>query len=569
MSYIKFPFVQQIKNYQGDQILGDLIAGLTVGVMLIPQGMAYAFLAGVPPVYGLYASLVPLFIYMLFGTSRFSTIGPAAISALLVLTSLNQLGISEPEAYLNAVFVIALLSGIIQLLMGFFRLGFIVNFISQPVLKGFILGAALTIILSQIKHLLGIPLESGSTISTLEQLILKIDLINIYTLSVGLAGILILILMKRLDKRIPSQLIVVGLSMAVIAVFRLDVLNVDILGVVPKGLPGFHSPTLNMDLIQALLPVSATIALITFIEVYAIGVSLEEKSKAKDIVPDQELIAMGLGKTIGSFFQAFPTSASFSRSAVNKEAGSKSVLSGIFTLILIILTLLFLTPYFYFMPKAILASIILVAITGLIDPGYIKLLWRTDRRDFIMFSVTALVTFLVGVQQGILTGVVLSVFLIAYSISYPHVAEIALVQGTKVFRNIDRFDRAQKEDRIMMIRFDAPLTYSNVPYFLKKLKQFEARHSNLECVILNASAINHIDSTSVEAVRHLVEDYKEKNIRFVITNLRGPVRDKFKQTGMFEFIGTDNFFAEDYEALLSCEGKGTDPDRDMVFQSNK
>lgn len=563
------PFIEQVVNYKKQYVFNDLIGGLTVGVMLIPQGMAYAFLAGVPAIYGLYASIVPLLLYMLFGTSRFVTIGPAALISLLILTGLDQLGIKDPAEYLNAVFLIALIAGVIQLLMGVLRLGYIINFISQPVLKGFILGAAFTIMLSQVKHIMGIDAESGGTIKTITALFKNFSSSNFFTMWIGFGAIAFLLLMKRLDKRIPSQLIVVGLGMFVVGYFQLNTNQVDILGVVPKGMPGFSIPEFDWSLIQSLLPVGATIALISFIEVYAIGVSLEEKDKAKNIIPDRELIALGLSKFIGGFFQAFPTSGSFSRSAVNKEAGSKTILAGFYTIILIVLTLLFLTPYFYYLPKAVLGAIIIVAILGLIQPSYIRRLWMTDKRDLLMFSATAIATFFIGVQEGIITGVVLSIFLLAYNVSYPHIAETSLVKGTKSFRNVDRFKDTDVNENALIVRVDAPLTFSNIPHFLKKLKKFEEKKKDLQFVILNASAINNIDSTATEALKEIVKDYNSRDIRFVITNLRGPVRDKFKQSGVFESVGYGNFFSDDYEALKSCEGLDPDVDADIVFQSNK
>ncbi|PHR49816.1 MAG: sodium-independent anion transporter [Fluviicola sp.] len=565
----KMPFIEQVVNYKKQYVFSDLLGGLTVGVMLIPQGMAYAFLAGVPPIYGLYASIVPLLLYMLFGTSRFVTIGPAALISLLVLTGLDQLNITDPAEYLNAVFLIALIAGLIQFLMGILKLGYIINFISQPVLKGFILGAAFTIMLSQVKHIMGIDAESGGTLKTIASLFKNFNSSNFYTMGIGFAAIAFLLLMKRLSKRIPSQLIVVGLGMFVVGFFQLETNQVDILGVVPKGMPNFSTPEFDWMLVQSLLPVSATIALISFIEVYAIGVSLEDKDKAKNIIPNRELIALGLSKFIGGFFQAFPTSGSFSRSAVNKEAGSKTIISGFYTILLIVLTLLFLTPYFYYLPKAVLGAIIIVAIFGLIEPSYIRRLWITDKRDLLMFAATATATFFIGVQEGIITGVVLSIFLLAYNVSYPHIAETSLVKGTKSFRNVDRFKDTDVNESALIVRVDAPLTYSNIPHFLKKLKKFEEKKNNLQFVILNASAINNIDSTATEALKGIVKDYNDRDIRFVITNLRGPVRDKFKQSGVFESVGYGNFFSNDYEALKSCEGLDPDVDTDIVFQSNK
>ncbi len=565
----KIPFIQQLKSYNKGFIVNDLVGGLTVGVMLIPQGMAYAFLAGVPAVYGLYASLVPLLMYMVFGSSRYVTIGPAALISLLIITGLDKIGITEPQEYLNAVFVIALIAGVFQLLLGFFKLGNIINFISQPVLKGFIIGAAFTIILSQVKHIFGIPVEGRATLDVLQQLYMNLGNVDMYTLLLGLGGVTFLLFMKTLSKRIPSQLILVGLTLGLTYYFQLDLEGVQILGEVPSGIPGFSVPEMNWDMIVSLMPVSITIGLISFIEVYAIGVSLEDKRDSANVAPNQELIATGLGKTLGAFFYAFPTSGSFSRSAVNKEAGTRTNVAGIYTIILIILTLLFLTPYFYYLPKAALGAIIIVAIFGLIDIKYVRDLAKVDTRDLVMLFITALITFLIGIQEGIITGVVLSIASLTYNTSYPHIAELGLVKGTNTLRNVNRFEDVQVDEHILIIRIDAPLTFSNVPQFISKLNQFENHKKDLSFVLLNASAIDYVDSTALKKMKEIADDYKKRNIRFAVSTLKGPVRDKFKRSEMFGEIGEENFFASDYEALKAYKEGEEGQDKSLIFQSNK
>ncbi len=565
----RVPFLEQMKSYQKGHLINDLIGGLTVGVMLIPQGMAYAFLAGVPAVYGLYASLVPLVFYMLFGSSRYVTIGPAALISLLIISGLDKAGITDPDEYLNAVFIIAFLAGIFQLLLGLFKLGNIINFISQPVLKGFIIGAAFTIILSQLKHILGVDVEGRASIPVLQQLWANIANIEYHTLILGLGGISFLLFMKRLSKRIPSQLILVAVTLSLTYFFSLDKEGVQILGEVPNGIPGFNVPDMNWELIQTLIPVSITVGLISFIEVYAIGISLEDRKEAKGVNPNQELIAIGSGKLIGSFFYAFPTSGSFSRSAVNKEAGSKTNLGGLFTVSLIVLTLLFLTPYFYYLPKAALGSIIIVAIFGLIDIKYVRQLSKIDTRDLIMLIITVLITFFIGVQEGIITGVVLSIASLTYNTSYPHIAELGLVKGTNTLRNVNRFEDVEVDEHILIIRIDAPLTFSNVPQFVAKLNQFEKHKSQLSFVLLNASAIDYVDSTALNTLQEVAQNYKDRGVRFAISSLKGPVRDKFKRSNMFSELGKENFFVTDHEALKAYK-EGEDPkDENLIFQSNK
>jgi len=564
----RIPFIQHFKNYNSKIFTQDLVGGLTVGVMLIPQGMAYAYIAEIPPVYGLYASIVPLLIYMLLGTSKYAAIGPAALTSLLVITGLNQAGITGQENFLNAVFIIALLSGLVQLLMGVFKLGMIVNFISKPVLKGFIFGAALTIFLSQVKSATGIQIDTNGSFDTLLALGANLTTLNIYTLIISVLSIAFLFYMKRFSKRIPNQLIVLFVTLFVVYLFGMESKNVSILGEIPEGLPSFFIPTADWSLIKTLLPVSITIGFISFVEVYAIGVSLEDKKDAGSLQPNQELIALGLSKFIGAFFHAYPTSSSFSRSAVNKQAGTKTNLSTFFTVTLVVLTLLFLTPYFYYLPKAALAAIIIVAIIGLMDFHYLRRLWLIDKLDFIMFGVTGLVTFLVGVQAGIITGVILSIMSLVYSISNPHAAEIARVNGSDDFRNRERHSNLELDDHILIYRFDAPLTFINVSYFTKKLKQFASKKNELHDVIINASAIDSMDTTSIEAFKLLVEEYTKQDVRIIITCLKGPVRDKFELMNLFEYVGKENFFSSDINALKAIKEGGNDTDSDVLFQSN-
>ncbi|PWH85539.1 SulP family inorganic anion transporter [Brumimicrobium oceani] len=565
----KFPFFQQLKTYNGKTFTQDLIGGLTVGVMLIPQGMAYAYLAEIPPVYGLYASIVPLIVYMLLGTSIYAAIGPAALTSLLAYSGLNHAGITDPDEFLNAVLVIALLSGLIQFLMGVFQLGKIVNFISKPVLKGFIFGAALTIFLSQLKSATGIKIDAHGSIDTLTALVSNVSSLSFYTVLISGLSIAYLFYMKRFSKKIPNQLIVMLITLFIIYFFNTDDSGVSILGTIPEGLPSFSMPYFDWELVKLLLPASITIAFISFVEVYAIGVSLEDKKDQGNLRPNQELIALGLSKFIGSFFLAYPTSSSFSRSAVNKQGGTKTNVSTVFTVALIILTLLFLTPFFYFLPNAALAAIIIVAIIGLMDFKYYKNLWKIDKRDFLMFAVTTLVTFLIGVQEGIITGVIFSIMSLVYAISFPHTAEVGLVRGSlDTFRNVARYSETDVEDEILIFRFDAALTFANVPHFVKKLNAYESKKENLKYVIIDANSIDSIDTTSLDTLKELAEKYKQSDIRMIITCLKGPVRDQFKKTDMFKTLGEDNFFPSVSEALRDIKGEQRLVDPKIAFQAN-
>ncbi|RFC54250.1 SulP family inorganic anion transporter [Brumimicrobium aurantiacum] len=567
---VQIPLIKQLKSYNGNTFVKDLIGGLTVGVMLIPQGMAYAYLAEIPPVYGLYASIIPLLVYMLLGTSIYTAIGPAALTSLLAFSGLNHAGITDPDEFINAVFVIALLSGLIQFLMGIFKMGRIVNFISKPVLKGFIFGAALTIFTSQLKSATGINFEGRGSINTLLSLGSNISSISLATLIITVLSIAYLFFMKRFSKKIPNQLIVMLVSLLVMFFFMKDSTEVAILGTIPEGLPSLSIPSFDWPLIKLLMPASITIAFISFVEVYAIGVSLEDKENQGNLNPNQELIATGLSKVVGSFFLSYPTSSSFSRSAVNKQAGTKTNFAAFFTVLLVVLTLIFLTPYFYYLPKAALAAIIIVAIIGLMDFNYYQRLWQIDKRDFLMLAVTTLVTFLVGVQEGIIAGVVLSIMSLVYAVSYPHTAEIALVKGSEnTFRNVSRYSEVDVDESVLIYRFDAALSFANVPHFVAQLKKFEARKKNLKMVIVNAESIDSIDTTSLDAIKDLAEEYKSNGIRLTMAGLKGPVRDQFKKADLFHEMGEENFFPTVSEAMRAYQGKETTVNQDINFQTNQ
>ena len=565
------PILDWLPNYKKKNLSGDLSAGITVGVMLIPQGMAYAMLAGLKPIYGLYAATVPLILYAIFGTSRQLAVGPVAVVSLLIASGVGAFAEIGSDSFLGMAILLSLMIGVFQLIMGVFKVGFIVNFLSHPVLSGFISAAAVYIAFSQMKHVLGISIPRGKVHETAYNIYLKFGEINKYTLAVGLGGIVTIIVLKKINKRIPFPLVVVLLGMGVGYALGLDAMpyNVSIVGDVPDGLPSFTVPTVTYEAVTSLLPIALTIALIGFTESIAVAKSIQKKHKNYEIDASQELLALGIANIGASFFQAFPTMGGFARSAVNDQSGAKTNLAGIISATVVILTLLFLTPYFYYLPNAILASIIIVAVFGLIDFKEAKHLWKTDRRDFAMFIITAIATLTLGVEQGIMVGVGVSIVGLILRVSYPHMAELGLDEQSRKYLNVERFEHINPADEILIVRLDAQLFFANTRYFLDKLKSLEEKRGDIKAVIIDASGVNGMDSSAVHAISDLVEDYQKRNIRFLMTSVKGPVRDILRRTVLRNKIGEDNFFLSIDDALTYLETNTQKEYKDITLQTNE
>ncbi|MEL6971956.1 MAG: solute carrier family 26 protein [Bacteroidota bacterium] len=539
-----FPASEWLREYSSHQLKGDLAAGLTVGVMLIPQGMAYAMIAGLPPIYGLYASTLPLIIYALLGTSRQLAVGPVAMVSLLTASGIGVLAQGGTEVYIQLAIVLALMVGLIQFLLGAFRLGFLVNFLSHPVISGFTSAAALIIGLSQLKHLLGVDIARSHHVhEILLQAIEQFGAINWVTFGIGIGGIVLIKGAKRINKALPGSLLAVLFGILLVWIMGLTNQGVKIVGEIPKGLPAFQIPTFSWETIRSLLPVALAISLVSFMESIAVAKAIQARHKDYKVVPNQELIALGLANIGGSFFQSYPITGGFSRSAVNDEAGAKTGLSSIVSALLIIFTLLFLTPVFYYLPKAILASIIMVAVFGLIDTKEPLTLWKTHRSDFWMLIITFLGTLTLGIELGIGLGVLLSLAMIIFETTRPHMAVLGKVPGRPFYRNQDRFEQVEDRPDLLIVRFDARLYFANLGYFQSKLEKWiKAKGDALQTLIINAESINSLDSSALHLLEEIVADVRESGKEIVFSGVRGPVRDLLLRAGLFQKIGENNFF---------------------------
>ena len=547
-----FPFLEWLPKYKKKFFLKDLIAGLTVGIVLVPQGMAYAMIAGLPPVYGLYASLLPVLVYAFLGTSRHIAIGPVAMDSLLVGVGLGALAITGVENYIMMAIFLSFMVGAIQLLLGVCRMGFLVNFMSKPVISGFTSAAALIIIFSQLKHLLGTNIERSNKFHELiSNAFSKLGETNSVDFAIGMIGIVFIVLFKKWNKKIPGILIIVVLGILSVYFFQLDQFGAKIVGAIPSKLPSFILPEFSMQNVYDIWPIALTLALIGYLEAVSIGKTLQEKAKIDTIDANQELVALGASNMVGSFFQSFPVTASFSRSAINYQTGVKSTIASLFSVIMVAITLVFLTPLFYYLPNAILASIIMVSVFGLIDISYPKSLWKHRKDEFVVFNITFLATLFIGIKEGILIGVLFSLLLMVYKTSKPHFAVLGNIKNSDYYRNVNRFGKeVLTREELLIVRFDSQLYFGNTNFFKTQMNAYiTAKGDKLKGVILNAEAINYIDSTAAIMLVTLIEDLHQKNIRFFIAGAIGPTRDIIFNSRIIEALHKENLFVRIVEAV--------------------
>tara|TARA_R110001592_G_scaffold362545_1_gene676969 strand:- start:253003 stop:254748 length:1746 start_codon:yes stop_codon:yes gene_type:complete len=543
--------LQWLPNYKRTNLIGDVSAGIIVSVLLVPQGMAYAMLAGLNPIHGLYAVTLPLLVYAVLGSSRQLAVGPGAMVSLLVGAGISSL---SPDSYLSYFYyaiTLALLVGLTQFSMGIFKLGFVVNFLSQPVIKGFTSAAAFIIGFGQVKHLLKLNFPNSNHIqdifigiySTIEQT-------HWLTMGIGLVGIVIIKYAKHIHPAIPGSLIAVVLSILLVKFMGLSDSGVLVLGEVPSGLPGFSLPTFEMDTWLSLFPIAITISLVGFAESFSIGKTLQAKHKDYHINANKELIALGMANISASFVRGFPVTGGLSRSAVNDQSGAKTPLSSIISAGLIVLTLVFFTSYFYYLPYAILAAVIIVAVSSIVDfKGPIEL-WTKDRKDFYMYMVTFLGTLTMGIVLGILTGMILSLMLVIYRASRPHMAQLGRVPGTNNFRNIQRFNNLEINNDLLIVRIDGPIYFANVDYINDKINQWrKERTTPVQMIFLNMESVTSLDSTGVLTIQSWVKEWRNNDIDLYIIGAKGPVRDVLVKWRLIESIGENHVFLDTHTAI--------------------
>ena len=568
-----FPVFEWAKEYSSSALKGDAFAGLTVGIMLIPQGMAYAMIAGLPPVYGLYAALFPQLIYALMGTSRQLAVGPVAMDSLLVAAGLGALSLNTTEAYIALATFLALFMGGIQLLLGSLKLGFLVNFLSKPVISGFTSAAAIIIALSQLNHLLGIDLPRSNKLHELFSFLLELGpQAHLLSVLISVLGVSFLILIRHYYPQLPGALILVGLSTFIAAQNNWESLGVRVVKEIPGGLPSFQIPTATLNQVYDLIPLAITLALIAFMEAISVAKAMEEKEKSNHLNANQELIALGTANIIGSLFQSYPTTGGFSRTAVNYDAGAKTGVAALFSAAVVGLTLLFFTTFFYHLPTAVLGAIILVAVGKLIDLSYPKRLWKNNRNEFYILVFTFCITLFVGISEGIMLGVFVALLYMIYQNTQPHIAVLGRIKDTHYFKNIDRFTKdIVTYPQVLILRFDGQLFFGNQRYFKQQFSALIKKQKQpLKHLVIAAAPISYIDATAFEMLSSWMEELSSQGITIHWTGLNGPLRDRFHKKGAFSPSYKISIYSSLDAALNAIQGSApSEIEKTIALQRNK
>ena len=552
-------------------VTADLLAALIVTIMLIPQSLAYALLAGLPAEMGLYASILPLIAYALLGTSRCLSVGPVAVVSLMTAAAVNQIAETGSIGCIEAAIALALLSGLMLLLMGLLRLGWLANFLSHPVVAGFITASGLIIGLSQLKHLLGIDMHGDNVLELLGSLYTHYQEINPATVAVGTLALSFLLWSRRYLADVLLRLQVpaapqLAKAAPVLAVFittliawqaGLDEYGVALVGTVPQGLPQFELPPLDPQLWSELAGAALLLSVIGYVESVSVGRTLGAKRRQR-IDPDQELIGLGAANLASSVSGGFPVTGGFSRSVVNFDAGALTQAASLYTALGIALVTLWLTPALYYLPKATLAATIIVAVLALLDFAVLRHTWHYSRTDFAAVTTTIVVTLLTGVELGVLCGVLASIGLHLYKTSRPHMAVVGEVPGTEHFRNVQRH-RVETQPTIISLRVDESLYFANATYLEDAVYRLIAEHHDVDHIILMCTAVNEIDQSALETLSAINEHLTEADICFHLSEVKGPVMDKLAHTDFLAQLSGQVFLTQHQavETLKhSPQGKG-------------
>ena len=513
-----------LQDYSTTKLKGDIFAGLTVGVLLIPQSMAYALIAGLPVIYGLYASLAPQIMYALFGSSRQLSVGPTAMDSLLIASGLGILAVIGSQEYIQLAIILTLMVGIIQTFLGFMRMGFITQLLSKPIISGFTSAAAILIGLNQLGPLLGIDMEKGNIIVLFISIVTNLANIDILTASIGLFSILLLYAFKKWAPKLPGTLIIVFTSIGMVHFLELHLLGLNVIGEIPMGLPRFNLPKIDLGQMTLLLPLALTLALISFIESFSVGKNLALQSKDHIVNANTELVALGSANFIGAFFMSFPVTGGFGRSAVNFSAGAQTPFSGVISACLIALTLLFFTDIFALLAYPVLAAIILVALRNLIDFKYPYELSRTHLLDFFMLSFTLIITLFFGMIWGISSGMGLYVLLLVYKSIFPKIQVKPFDEKGEALPVPTENSKTTKNHPLVILKIDTPIITINIESIEQQINQHMIlSNPDSHVLLIDLSTVQYIDSSGIKGIKRLIMQLNEKNIRILWYSLHPPL----------------------------------------------
>jgi len=561
-----FPIMEWGPNYNGQTAINDLVVALIVSIMLVPQSLAYAQLAGLPPEVGLYASMAPLIIYAIFGTSRSLSVGPVAVTSLMTLAAVAPIAAQGTPEYLAAAMALALLTGLILLILGFLKLGFLSNFMSFPVMAGLGTAVGIQIATSQLTPVLGIPSEGGTFLAQIISLVKNSGQINIYIAAIGVPVVIFLLLVRKylanllnrvgLSKGLAGILAKLGpvfaiiITILVVAGLGLDKQGVKIVGAVPSGLPGIALPPFDLSLWSQLATPAILIAIVGYVASISVAQTLASK-KRQHVDPNQELIALGVANIGASLSGGFPVAGGFSRSIVNFEAGAETPAAGAFAAVGIALVTLFLTPLLYFLPSATLGATILVAVLSMVNFKAVKITYAYSPTDGIAMALTIILTLTLGVIAGLIAGIGISLMMYLYRTSRPHTAIVGQVPGTQHFRNIDRH-KVVTAPQVVSARIDESLYFPNARFLEARVSEIVASHPEVKHFILNCSAVNSIDASGLESLKAINIRLKEGGIIFHLSEVKGPIMDGLKKTQFYQELKERIHFTH-YEAIYSID----------------
>ena len=555
------PILEWSRQYNRTSLTNDMMAAVIVTIMLVPQSLAYALLAGLPPEAGIYASIVPIVLYAIFGSSRVLAVGPVAVVSLLTASAVGQVAETGTAGYAIAALTLAALSGGFLVLLGLLRLGFLANFLSHPVIAGFITASGILIAMSQLKHILGVSAHGHTLPEMVQSIVEHLDQSNLITLGIGVSAIVFLFWVRgnlkpllnrmNLGPLLTDLLTKAGPVFAVVATtlsvwgFDLAQDGVRIVGDVPQSLPPFTMPGFDLDLLQQLMVPAILISIIGFVESVSVAQTLAAK-KRQHIDPNQELIGLGAANLGAAFTGGFPVTGGFSRSVVNFDAGAETPAAGVFTAIGLAIAAVALTPLVYYLPNATLAATIIVAVMSLVDFSILKKTWIYSRSDFIAVAATIILTLGFGVEVGVAAGVGISIILHLYKTSVPHVAEVGLVPGTQHFRNIHRYD-VETDPALLTLRVDESLYFVNARFLEDLVKHRVVDGGGVKNVILMFSAVNEVDFSALESLEAINERLKSLNVGFHLSEVKGPVMDRLSRSRLIDEMNGKIFMSQ-YDA---------------------
>ena len=565
------PILEWGRTYNRSVLTNDLMAAVIVTIMLIPQSLAYALLAGLPPVVGLYASILPLVLYAIFGTSRTLAVGPVAVVSLMTASAAGAVAAQGTAEYLEAAITLAMLSGVMLAILGLLRAGFLANLLSHPVISGFITASGILIATSQVKHILGVKAGGDNWPAMLGSLAEAIGNTNPWTLAIGVAATIFLFWVRKggqpalqalgLSPRTANMTAKAGPVAAVVlfivAVIALDLgeKGVSLVGAIPQGLPPFAIPSTDLSLIEQLWVPALLISIIGFVESVSVAQTLAAKRRQR-ISPDQELIGLGAANIASAFSGGYPVTGGFARSAVNFDAGAETPAAGAFTAVGIALATLFLTPLLFSLPIATLAATIIVAVLSLVDLKTPGQLWRYSKADFAAHFATIGITLLAGVELGVIAGVAVGLLLYLYRASRPHAAIVGRVPDTEHFRNVERH-KVLTVPHVLSIRIDEALTYLNARWLEEYVLERVAERPELRHVILMCSAVNEIDASGLESLEAINHRLQDGNIGLHLSEVKGPVMDRLKRTHFLDELNGKVFLSQDraFSVLAKDDGE--------------